>query len=86
MFFVVTLRLKNNRLKNVYIPAHWCMGIDMQRVYDGGILRTDDLKVFYSKCKTRLPNFELPIRDEFVEEDACYVARYRKCESEIDIF
>lgn len=82
MYFVVTLRLKANCRKNLVIPVHWCMGIDMQNVYNGGIGKSEDLVVFFSKNKTRLPNFTLPIRDEFVEDDSCYIARYKTCESE----
>lgn len=81
MYFVVTLRLKANIRKNVYIPIHWCSGIDMQDVYNGGIEKKKDLVVFYSKCKSRIPDFSLRIRDEFTNDDACYLARYRKCES-----
>lgn len=82
MFFVVTLRLKGNHRKNVCIPMHWCMGIDMQMVYNGGVDKTRDLVVFYSKSRSKFPDFELPIQNEFTEQDACYIARYRRCESE----
>lgn len=81
MFFVVTLNLKNNSRRNVCIPMHWCLGIDMQSVYNGGVDKRRNLKIFFSKQKSRIPNFNLPIRDEFVDEDACYIARYRTCES-----
>lgn len=82
MYFVMTLRLKNSQRKNVFIPMHWCNGIDMQDVYNGGIQKKKDFVVFYSKCKSRIPDFSLNISDTFKVEDSCYLARYRKCESE----
>lgn len=81
MYFVVILRLKDGLRKNICVPIHWCMGIDMQDVYNGGIDKCRDLVVFHSKVRSRLPNFTLAIRDEFVAEDACYIGRYKTCES-----
>lgn len=80
MYFVVSLKLKENR-KNVVVPMHWCNGIDMGSVYNCGIQKSENLVVFYSKSLTKLPNFNLPIRGEFVKEDSCYLANYRTCES-----
>lgn len=81
MYFVVSLRLKDNQRKNVCVPMHWCLGIDMQNVFNGGIEKKRDLVVFFSKCLTRLPNFDLKVQDEFTHEDACYIANYKTCES-----
>lgn len=72
------LKLKDG-VKNVCIPAHWCIGLDMAAVFNGGVSRTSDLTVFYSKKKSTLPNFNLPVRDTFTNEDACYVGRYKGC-------
>lgn len=79
MFMIVVLRLKNNINKTVWIPAHWCVGFSMRSVFSRGMLRTEDLTVFYSKNKKKVPNFTLMIRDEFVEEDSCYIARFKTC-------
>lgn len=52
----------------------------MKHVFNAGIEKQKDLVVFYSKRRTAIPIFTLPIRDEFVQEDSCYLARYRRCE------
>lgn len=79
MYFIVALRLKNSVMKNVCIPAHWCMGFNMSSVYNYGMKKTQNLIVFYSKNKKKVPRFNLNIRDEFVDEDACYIANFRTC-------
>lgn len=84
MYFVVTLRLRNNAKKNVCIPMHWCRGFDMKQVFIGGVQKHKDLQVFFSKKRTQLPDFSKPIRDEFVDEDACYIACFRTCQGNID--
>lgn len=79
MYFVVALQLKNNVQKNVWIPSHWCMGFNMESVYNFGVQKNQNLVIFYSRHKNRVPKFDLKISDEFVEEDACYIGRYKKC-------
>lgn len=79
MFFVVTLKLKNRQNKNVWIPTHWCRGYSMEKVYNIGMQKNENLVVFYSNDKKKLPNFELGIRDEFTNGDACYIAQFKTC-------
>lgn len=79
MFFVVTLKLKNRQNKNVWIPTHWCRGYSMETVYNIGMRRSEDLVVFYSENQSEPPNFELGIRDEFTNVNACYIGRFRMC-------
>lgn len=52
--------------------VHW---IQYGSVFIRGLIKTEDLTVFNSKNKKKVPNFNLRISDEFVEEDACYIAR-----------
>lgn len=86
MYFIVGLRLKNEAKKNVWIPAHWCMGFNMSSVYNNGIVKTEDLTIFYSKNKKKVPNFSLKLMDEFVTEDACYIARFKSCKGKLTEF
>lgn len=81
MYFVVALRLKEGQVKSVLIPMHWCFGLNMELVLKQGISTTRDIKVFYSKKKSTLPNFDLPVQSTFSENDACYVARFKTCRS-----
>lgn len=79
MYFVMALKLNEGHKKHVSIPMHWCFGINMEMVMRKGMSKTEDLKIFYSKNETRLPNFDLPIQRAFRDEDSCYVARFRTC-------
>lgn len=83
MFFVMAIRLNESesQVKNVYIPSHWCLGLNMESIYTNGINKNTDFKIFYSRNRSKLPNFDLPIRTTFSSEDACYIARYRSCKS-----
>lgn len=79
MYMIVVLRLKNDKRKTVWVPAHWCSGFSMKNIYNSGLSKTKDITVFYSKNKKTVPNFNLMISDVFVEEDACYTARFKTC-------
>lgn len=82
MFFVMAIRLTEGQVKNVLIPSHWCFGMNMENIFERGINKTTDYKIFYSKKKSTLPNFELPVQQIFSDEDACYIARFKTCKSE----
>lgn len=75
----MAIRLREGQVKNVLIPPHWCFGLNMESVYRGGISTNTDFKIFFSKTKSALPNFDLPVSDVFIDADTCYIARFKTC-------
>lgn len=61
---------------NLCIPACWMYAIDVVRAFNSGLNSNKKRRIFFSKDLNRSPNFLLPIRNMFHEnEDACYLAR-----------
>lgn len=79
MWFAVILRGANGNVKKE-IPFTWVYSLDIVQVFKRGISNTKNHLIYYSKIKNDDPDFKLPIRDIFDDNDefGCYYAKIRE--------
>lgn len=74
MWLSVLLRGTNGNVKKE-IPFTWIHSIDIVQVFNRGISHTKKHLIYYSEDKSDEPNFKLPVRDIFDENNGgCYYA------------
>lgn len=80
MWFCVLLRGTNGNIKKE-IPFTWVHSLDIVQIFNRGINHCKNHLIYYSENKTDDPNFKLPIRDFFDENDqrGCYYVKIRNC-------
>lgn len=81
MWFCALFRGINGNIEKKEIPFAWVHSFDIVQIFNRGINRTKDHLVYYSDDKTDDPNFKLPVRDFFDENDplGCYYVKIRNC-------
>lgn len=72
MFATIILAESHERL---VIPLKYILSLDVVQIYNRGISRTKKHIIYYSNDDSDEPNFRLPIRSDFNDnEPACYYA------------
>lgn len=80
MWFCVVFRETNGSFKKEILFT-WVHSLDIVQIFNRGISNSKNHLVYYSQDKNDDPNFKLPIRDFFDENDqrGCYYAKIRLC-------
>lgn len=80
MWVAVLLRGTNGNVKK-QIPFSWVYSVDVVQIFNRGINHAKNHMIYYSEDKLGEPDFKLPVRELFDENDerGCYYAKLRYC-------
>lgn len=80
MYFAVILSATKTKL---VIPIQWISSIDIAQVFNIGLVKSKQHKIFHCDDMNADPNFRLDIRTDFNENGgnppACYIAQILCC-------